>query len=329
MRIVPFITASMRFTIVAVAALLLGGCGGNADDEPVSPPTPDEIEYQPLSGLNPAVPLLNGYDHIVGYELWTAEKIPDADLTGEGFSFDYWAEHKHEAHSLKELMALCEVPQPLLSAMSTRNLVQTCFVHPYNSIYNAYDIEYLGIMNAMRANCWQELMRRATGSSQLLDLYCELSYPLSPDTDFHDWLSYLDYKSLAADQWNTLAALTLVMMTAVDSNAFTAVQLTRIAGEVFNKIDNLLSADEGSYSYTGQIRYQYLLGAFIVYRYDRSLTPLELSLLYDYTGYQGIPGVINDRLFTAQHASSAMQVVQQHLETIEQGSLLAPTSGIH
>ena len=324
MRKISFEIAKCSAMVVAFA-LLLCGCGGS-NDEPEVPDNPDEMEYKPLSGLNPAVPLLNGYDKIVGYQLWGNEKIPDGDLTGEGFSYDYWKEHISEAQSLEELLALCEVPQEQLAAMSTRNLALTCYVHPYNGIYNAYDNEYLGVMSAMKANCWQELMRRETGAAQLLDLYCELTYPTDRSSIVIETevLSYLDYKVLAANNWIPLNALTLVMMTAVDSNAFTPEQLKRIASEIFNKIDNILSADEDLLSYVGALRYPYLLGAFIAYRYDRSLSPLELSLLYDLTGFMGIPGYDSrtERYFTAEHVASALQVVEQSLERIEQGSLL-------
>ena len=322
-----FIRISKYFAIVLTLVLLLCGCGHN--DEPENPDNPEQPEqpgYKPLEGLDPTVPLLNGYDKIVGYQLWSSEKIPDGDLAGDGFSFDYWAEHKQEAQSLKELLALCEVPQEQLAAMSTRNLVLTCFVHPDNSIYNAYDNQYLGIMSAMKANCWQELMKRASGAAQLLDLYCELTYPktLSSINIETDVLSYLDYKEKAANSLTALSVLTLVMMTAVDSNAFTPEQLTRIASEIFNKIDNMLSAEEGIYSYSGNLRYPYLLGAFIAYRYDRSLTPLELSLVYDFTGFMGIPGYdsVKDRYFTTQDLSDALKVVTTSLERIEQGGLL-------
>ena len=310
---------------VVVCCMALASCGSDEPDTPDKPDKPNISEYEPLEGLDPTVPLLNGYDKIVGYQLWSDEKIPDVGLTGEGFSFDYWEEHKREAQSFEELRALCEIPQEQLDAMSTRNLVQTCFVYPYNEIYGAYNNIYIGIMSAMKGNCWQELMKRETGATQLLDLYCELTYPTSSSGDWKDWLSYLDYKELAGNRWTSLSALTLVMMTAVDSKAFTPEQLTRLAGEIFNKIDNMLNADEGIYTYAGSICYPYLLGAFIAYRYDRSLSPLELSLLYDLTGFQGLPGIdlATERVFTAENVASALDVVTRSLERIEQGSLLA------
>ena len=307
---------------MALALLALTAC--HDEPTPDEPDPPDTPAYVPLEGLDPTVPLLNGYDRIVGYTLWSAEKTPDADLIGDGFSFDYWEEHKHEAQSFEELTALCEVPQDLLAAMSTRNLTLTCFVYPYNVIYNAYDNNYLGIMAAMRANCWQELMKRETGASQLLDLYCELTYPTSAPQGHTAGLSYLDYQACAAESPFLLNALTLTLMTAVDSNAFTREQLTRIAGEVFRKIDNLNNADEGVHSYVGTIRIPFLLGAFIAYRYDRSLTPLELSLLYDLTGFQGMPGtdLATGRVFTPENVETALNIVTRSLERIEQGSLL-------
>ena len=301
MKIPPFVKLVKLSALILTLALALCSCGN--DDEPEVPENPEQPTYQPLEGLDPNVPLFKGYDKRIGYTLWPAEKTPDSELTGEGFSYDYWAEHKQEAQSTEELIALCEVPQEQLVAMSTRNLMLTCFVHPYNQIYNAYDNQYLGIMSAMMANCWQELMKRESGAVQLLELYCELSYPMSHSGTFnYDYLSYLDYKAFSENRLNSLNALTLVMMTAVDSNAFTPEQLTRIAGEIFKKIDNIDSADDGLYSYIGTMRYPFLLGAFIAYRFDRSLTSLELSYLYDLTGFTGLPGydLETGRRFTAE-----------------------------
>lgn len=325
MRVSPIITIAGYVAMLLTLTMLNCSCSHSDEpDEPQNPDVPELPGYEPLDGLDPNVPLLNGYDKIVGYTPWPAEKKPDSELTGEGFSYEYWFEHKAEAQSMEELMALCEAPSGLLAAMSTRNLALTCFVYPYNSIYAAYDIQYLGIMSAMSAGCWQELMIRESGTAQLLDLFCELSYPMSHSGEFHDYLSYLDYKALAENRWNCLNALTLVMMTAVDSNAFTPGQLTRIAGEIFRKIDNIDHADDGLYSYVGVMRYPFLLGAFIAYRYDRSLTPLELSYLYDLTGFIGLPGYdpVKNRYFTVEAVTTALNIVTKSLERIEQGSLM-------
>lgn len=315
----------IAYAIMAMAiGMVLFGCSGGHIDEPNLPdtPTPDTT-YRPIDGLDPTVALFNGYEKQIGYTLWPVEKMPDSNLIGEGFSFDYWGEHKGEYHTSGELMALCEVPQGKLAAMSTRNLVLTCFVYPYNVLFNAYNNQYLGIMAAMRANCWQELMKRETGAAQLLDLYCELTYPTSSITDFSTGLSYLNYKEQAAKSLTKLSALTLAMMTAVDSRAFTPEQLTHLAGEIFNKIENMLDADEGIYSYSGNLRYPYLLGAFIAYHYDNALTPIELSLLYDLTAFLGLPGYdsVKNRYFTTWSVVQALGIVVQSLERIEQGGL--------
>ena len=141
------------------------------------------------------------------------------------------------------------------------------------------------------------------------------------DNTYYD--SWLDDK-FARQMILSVDRATVLSNHAVDSKAFTPEQLTRLAGEIFNKIDNMLNADEGLYSYAGSICYPYLLGAFMAYRYDRSLSPLELSLLYDLTGYQGMPGtdLSTERVFTAENVASALKVVTQSLERIEQGSLL-------
>lgn len=314
---------------LAAATMMLCCCGDSKKDEPDGPDVPGttDEQYQPLTGLDPNVPLFNGYDRIVGYTLWPAENKADASLTGEGFSYDYWYEHKGEAKSLEGLLDMCEVPQETLDDMSTHNLVLTCFMHPYNSIYNAYDNQYIGIMSAMKANCWQELMVRETGGDNLLDLYCELTYPLTHDGTFHTYLSYLNYQKEAADNYFSLSALSLVAMTAVDSKVYSPEQLTRLAGEIFNKIENIDKAGE-LLSYVGAMRYPFLLGAAIAYRFDHSLSPLELSYLYDLTGFQGIPGhdPATDRYFTAENVTTALNIVTRSLERIEQGSLLTNTT---
>lgn len=304
--------------------LLLCGCSSHHLDEIEDPNPPDTTVYQPHVGLDPTVPLFKDYDKIVGYSLWRDVKIPDTNLTGVGYCYDYWEEHKHEASTFEELMALCEVPQELLAAMSTRNLILTCFMHPYLNLFYSYTNNYIGIMVAMGANCWQELMKRETGTSQLLDLYCELTYPTSSISSAQSaGLCYLDYKEKAAENPHKLSGLALTLMTAVDGNVFTSEQLKCLAGEFFRKIDNLYAADKGRYTYNTTIRFPFLLGAFIAYHYDQSLTPYELSLLYDFTGFQGMPGFDEEtgRRFTPQNVSSALNIVTRSLERIEQGGL--------
>ena len=105
---------------LALALLSLSAC------------TKDDDADDPMSGWampDPRIPLMPVPD----FEMWPTPTIDDSDLQGEGYTFDYWREHKDEAQTGDELMAMCNIPNDLLKNMSTPNLAWTCFNHPYNT----------------------------------------------------------------------------------------------------------------------------------------------------------------------------------------------------
>lgn len=69
-------------------------------------------------------------DKWLGYEPWEMTKSAEG-LSGEGGSFVYWWDHRTEAKTSDELHAMCDIPEEKLLAMSTANLVRTCYIYPH------------------------------------------------------------------------------------------------------------------------------------------------------------------------------------------------------
>ena len=106
-------------------------------------------------------------------------------------------------------------------------------------------------------------------------------------------------------------------MTAVDFNALNKEQLSVLSSEIFKKIDNIATADEGVYDYSFAYRFPYLLGAFIAYHYDEQLNDEDVSLLIDFTGFSGLPGVMGNKVFTNEDVSRSTLVILQSLERMK------------
>lgn len=266
---------------------------------------------EPVNRENPVreAPLLASYHQKFGNcEMWPNEVIDDSELTGKGGDYYYWNAHKAEAQTMEELMALCDVPKDLLSAMSTRNLALTCFMHPYNTTPLFYNSIYQSVFIMTLANSYEEIMRRRSGAAELLNLYCELEYPKSRTEKPTAGLSYEDYKTSASESYAHLNGLSLFLMTAVDYNALNKEQLARLSSEIFRKIDNIAAADEEMH-YEGY-RYTYLIGAFIAYHYDNKLSENEVNLLRTFIASQGVP--------SNEYYSRATAVISQSLERMQQ-----------
>ena len=239
---------------LALALLSLSACIKDLDDPSSRMATP----------INPRVPLMP----IAGdFEMWPSPSINDNDLQGESYSYDYWKEHKAEAQSFEELLAMTNVPNDLLKNMSTTNLAWTCFTHPYNNnwfvSYNIYD----GILSVVTTfNGYEELMKRYGGRDAVVDLYIKLGYKELGDNQ--------EGKTLVSAR--DLASWTLVVCTLADNNALNANQRRRLAKEVLAKKQAIASSHTDIYK--GQ-DFIYLLGAFIAYHYDYTLTEEKLVLL--------------------------------------------------
>ena len=65
------------------------------------------------------------------------------------------------------------------------------------------------------------------------------------------------------------------------------------------------------------MRFPYLLGAFIAYHYDEQLNDEEATLLYNYTGFSGLPGVAGELSFTSEDVSRSTLIIIQSLERMK------------
>ena len=119
-------TLKLNFMLFAAITVMMTACDKN--DEPLNR-TQFEIEREaPVR----ATPLLANYaQQHDGLTMWPSTVVDDSRLTGEAGDYSYWQEHKNEAQTTEELMAMCDIPSDKLHAMSTANLARTCYNHPY------------------------------------------------------------------------------------------------------------------------------------------------------------------------------------------------------
>jgi hypothetical protein len=202
------------------------------------------------------------------FAMWPTPTIDDSDLQGEYYAYVYWHEHKAEAQTGDELIAMCNVPDEILKNMSTPNLVRTCFKHPYNNIWQTYNNAYEGILSVMtRFNGYAELMKRRSGVEATLDLFTQLGYHqgtlMVSETDMVSW--------------------TLVMCTAADYSAFNQEQVSRLAQDVSNK--NRIALQTSSPNLYLSHYFYTLLGAFIVFHYDDTLPDEQRVLIANFIRY--------------------------------------------
>ena len=272
---------------LALALLSLSACIKDVD-EPVNGALPS----------NPKFPLMP----IADFEMWPAPSINDYDLQGESYNYDYWKEHKAEAHSFEELIAMTNVPNDLLKNMSTTNLAWTSFTHPYNNNWLASYNIYSGILVVMTTfNGYEELMKRYGGRDAVVDLYIKLGYKeLGDDQEGKTLVSARD-----------LASWTLVVCTLADYIALNAAQRCRLAKEVLAKNDAI--ALNQTDDLIGQ-EFNYLLGALIAYHYDYTLSAEKLVLLKNFIQY-----ICNHGTFTNEDLSRAYNIIN--------GSLAGFTAG--
>ena len=291
----------MRFSFLSLCLLALAVLTASCDskdskDEPAPPFKPKDV--------TPNSWFFAGHERYVGYVLWPEATVDDSNLTGEGYGYGYYYQHRAGAESFDEMMAMCQVPKAILKAMSTHNLVLTCFKHPFVFNYLAYNDQYQGVMVAMEANCFQELMRRKTGRAELLDLFCDLQYGDTILTRGDVHLGKWDY-----------GPVLICLMTAVDCGVYDDAQVKRIAGEVFNQIDDIedffSAADHADWDL---LRYPYLLGAILAHHNDELLQDSEKELLYRFLGWQGW----TSETFSAADVSNSTRIISESLERLAQ-----------
>ena len=286
-------TLKLNFMLFAAIAVMMTAC--DKKDEPLNR-TQFEIEREaPVR----ATPLLANYaQQHDGLTMWPSTVVDDSGLTGEAGDYSYWQEHKNEAQTIEELMAMCDIPENKLQAMSTTNLARTCYNHPYAFVYTAQNIIYQGFFFMTQANCYRELMQRKTGALELLNLYCKQEYTTNGFA---------------------LNALSMFLMTAVDYNALNQEQLARLSAEIFNKIDNIIDVEGSTPVFSENLRFTYLLGAFIAYHYDASLSDDDVNLLKAFITVTGLPGFsVKGVIITAEDVSQATLIISQSLERMGQ-----------
>lgn len=230
--------------------------------------TTDEPNKEPLANQeNPNRPVLPVED----FKMWPTPTIDDSNLQGEYYAYVYWHEHKGEAQTGDELIAMCNVPNDILRNMSTPNLVRTCFKHPYNNTWQAYNNAYEGILSIMtRFNGYAELMKRRSGLEEALNFYTQLGYhretTMVSETDMISW--------------------TLVMCTAADYSAFNQEQVSLLAHDVREK-DRIALITSYPNLYLSH-RFYCLLGAFIVFHYDDTLPDEQRVLIANFIRYYSV-----------------------------------------
>ena len=289
-------TLKLNFMLFAAIAVMMTAC--DKKDEPLNR-TQFEIEREaPVR----ATPLLANYaQQHDGLTMWPSTVVDDSGLTGEAGDYSYWQEHKNEAQTIEELMAMCDISSDKLHAMSTANLARTCYNHPYAFVYTAQNVIYQGFFFMTQANSYRELMQRKTGALELLNLYCEQEYTT---TGFG------------------LNALSLFLMTAVDYNALNQEQLARLSAEIFNKIDNIIDVEGSTPGFYSNLRFPYLLGAFVAYHYDASLSDDDVTLLKNFIIVTGVSQYkVNGVTLTNEDISHATMIISQSLERMEQMSI--------
>lgn len=284
-------TLKLNFMLFAAIAVMMTAC--DKKDEPLNRPQFEIEREAPVR----ATPLLANYaQQHDGLTMWPSTVVDDSGLTGEAGDYSYWQEHKNEAQTTEELMAMCDIPSDKLHAMSTANLARTCYNHPYAFVYTAQNVIYQGFFFMTQANSYRELMQRKTGALELLNLYCEQEYTT---TGFG------------------LNALSLFLMTAVDYNALNQEQLACLSAEIFNKIDNIIDVEGSTPVFYSNLRFPYLLGAFVAYHYDTSLSDEEVNLLKDFIIVTGRPEFgVNGVTISAEEVSQATLIISHSLERI-------------
>jgi hypothetical protein len=239
----------MKTKMLLLAMMTLMAMTSCTTDEPAAQQPTDYDNNQDL-------PMFE-YDRTKDFAFWPTPTIEDSELTGGGYDFAYWQQHKTEAESVEAMMAMCNIPKDLLKAMSTRNLAITCSNYPYNAVFMAYNDAYKGFLGTIaHFNGYAELMKRKGGLQTTLDLYAELDSRA------------LDISFTRFQPW------TFFVCSAVDHKVLSNEQVARLAQVVTARFT------DGTES--SNLALTYLLGGFIAYHYDTTLPDEQLYLLKSY-----------------------------------------------
>lgn len=95
-------------------------------------------------------------------------------FTSQTFSFDSVTKPEiwKTFQTLEEMQSACQIPDDVLSNLSTEELVQICMDYPLFGNFSAYNDELVGIKKVMDGfNGFTELKKRTDAAEKLLDLY--------------------------------------------------------------------------------------------------------------------------------------------------------------
>ena len=212
-------------------------------------------------------------DKYLEYTPWERTKSGEG-LSGNGASFQYWNDHKIEATTYNELWSMCEIPAAELQNMSTRNLVRSCYIYPYNSDLLAYwdvNLSFLdGIHHIMsHFNGYRELYLRKDSPKEMLDLFKEVKYSDWDGESFYVVLESNEYRKQNS-VGGGISSFSMVLASAVDNKCFSETQIAELSKSVIKKIDEVKKDSE---TYSGMTAFfPYLLGAVLSYHYDNTLS---------------------------------------------------------
>lgn len=99
-------------------------------------------------------------------------------FTAQTFSFDSVTKPEiwKTFQTLEEMQSACQIPDDVLSNLSTEKLVQICMDYPLFGNYLAYDNETFGIKKVMAGfNGFTELKKRTDAAEKLLDRYANVN----------------------------------------------------------------------------------------------------------------------------------------------------------
>ena len=94
------------------------------------------------------------------------------------FSFDSITSNGNwKSYSIQQKFDACQIPDSLLSKLTTKELVEICASHPLNPICNAYNNPMDGARYIMRNfSGFKELQKREDAAEKLLDFYESIDF---------------------------------------------------------------------------------------------------------------------------------------------------------
>lgn len=218
-----------------------------------------------------------------GSGVWKIKDIDESRLTGKGFSYQNWEDHKSEADGYAGLIALCTPSESVLKKMSTRNLAISAYLFPYNANYFAFNRPLSGFFKTLDdSKLFQTLATRPSGPLEIMKIYEEIALK----KDYGSYTPVLECKDyLKQDSKMFVSWLEMVLMTAVDEGLFSVEEIEKLAGLTYDKLAFQI-AHPKSYSYIGSWMYSVMLASVIVYHYSEGLNDEEMNIARDFVSIE-------------------------------------------